>query len=660
MKKKILLTILFLAGAAVAQAELLAVPNASFELPDVTTFSFDMNEWGNPGNTGVFANAAGFGNLINNADGDQLAFMNCDAGNNDNNLFIDLDHLLTEGIYTLTVGVAARSDSKPSDPANTKMELRLFTRVPELTILAQQEVVYSNLSNTELTYYSVTLNTADVPAEAIGSGFGIWLDSTVGSTGGDWTLDNVTLTVIPMTAVNPTPANGQKGVGTATGNDNDVEVELGWETGRDPNDLVNPNVTAHYLYLAAGEPNFAPLSPIAIPAGTPPSETASYIATLIMDETYFWRVDESIKGSVASDPNTIRGSVWSFETLKSIPVIINHPQDQQVFIGQTVEFAVEVSSISPETYNWYQSVDNANNTIDDDLLIGNDSNTLTLVNVSLDAEGYYYCVVSNASGIPVVSNTAFLEVKRLAAWYAFESDLTDSAGDNEGTPIKADPNIPFAYTDGKIDKAIVLNGTDEAVWIPRSIQSSFTIALWVKTTIAGGDGGWWTGRGLVDGDMPGAVNDFGTCLRGSKFGFGVGPDTTVSSVSSINDDQWHYCVATRDHVTGQMNVYVNGVLETTATGPTGRKDAPDSLRIGKIKSGTNYLNGWIDDVKLYNYPLTELEIANIYHAITGQSVCLTSIQPSLDLNDDCKVDLGDFVMLANQWLDCALVPDCIQ
>lgn len=664
MKKQVMCIAAMFAALSIpafAATIVLNVPNYSFESPATTTFNMEINNWEDPGSTGVFRNTAGFGQFITNADGAQMAFMNCNAsgaGPAKNNIFMDISHLLTAGTYTLTVGVAGRSDSAPADKANTKMELRLFTRVPALTVLAKQEVVYSDLSNMALTYYSATLNAADIPAGSIGSGFGVWFDSTAG-TGGDWTLDNITLTMIPATASNPAPANGQTNVGTATGSTNEVEVALGWDTGRDPNDQVNSAVTAHYLYLAAGEPNFA-IAPITVAAGTPTSATAAYLATLNMDTTYYWRVDESINYSAAGDPNTITGPVWSFATLKSVPVIVSHPQNQQVIAGQTAAFTVDALSISLKVYNWYKSLDNANDTVDDDVWMGAGSETLTLANVTVSDEGYYYCVVGNASGLPAASNAASLEVRRLVAWYAFENDITDSAGDNDGTPIKADPNVPFAYADGRISQAIVLNGIDEAAAIPRSIRDSFTIALWVKTTAIGGDGGWWTGRGLVDGDMPGGVNDFGTSVRGSKFGFGVGPDTTISSASSINNDQWNYCVATRDHVTGQMKVYVNGVLETVAAGPAGRKDASDSLRIGKIRSGANYLNGRIDDVKLYNYRLSDLEVAQSYYAVTGQSVCLKSAQPSLDLNNDCKVDLGDFVMLANQWLECALVPDCIR
>ncbi|MEN6309888.1 MAG: LamG-like jellyroll fold domain-containing protein [Anaerohalosphaeraceae bacterium] len=668
MKKKLMCMAVFglfavLSIPAFAAVIALNVPNYSFEAPATSTFGFEVAGWEDPGNTGVFNNRAGFGNMIINADGNQMVFMNCYAGGagaDKNNMFADLPYILTRGTYKLTVGVAARSDSKPTDPANTKMELRLFTRVPALTVLAKKEVVYGNLKNNELTYYTATLNSADIPAESIGYGFGIWLDSTVGTTGGDWTLDNVTLSVIPMTASNPTPANGQTGVGTATGSNSDVAVQLGWTTGRDPNDQINPDVTSHYLYIAASEPNYVGVAPIVIPAGTPTADTASSLLTLTMDKTYFWRVDEAIKGSSPTDPNTILGQVWSFETMKSIPVIVSHPQDQLVALGQAAELSVDATSISTASYQWYKSIDNANNTLDDDIPVGINANTLTFNNIILADEGYYYCVVNNASGTPVWSNAAFLEIKRLVGWYAFENDIVDSAGDNDGTSLKTDPNNPFNYADGRIGKAIVLNGTDDAVQISRSVQSSFTIALWVKTTVTGGDGGWWTGRGLVDGDMSGAVKDFGTSVRGSKFGFGVGPDTTISSASSINDDLWHYCVATRDHVTGQMKVYVDGLLETSATGPIGRNDAPDFLQIGKIRTGYNYLTGQIDDVKLYNYPLSDLEIAQTYYAVTGQSVCLKSEQPAYDLNDDCKVDLADFSLLAGQWMDCAIVPDCIQ
>ncbi len=640
----------------------LTVPNYSFEAPATSSFVMTIADWGDTGATGVFNNSAGFGNFITNTDGKQLAFMNCyagGAGGSKNNIYIDLPYSLQPGTYILTVGIAARSDSAPSNPADTKMALRLFTRVPALTILAVTEVVYSDLSNTSLTNFSTTLNAEDIPATAIGSGFGIWLDTTVGSTGGDWTLDNVTLTYIPLAAHNPSPSPDEIAVGEILGETSNVKVEFGWDTGKGPDDLPNPDITAYYFYLASGEPNFIEVEPVVIPADTPPAERMLYPQTLTMDQTYYWRVDQAINGSTPEEPNTVQSPVWSFETRKSSPVIVRQPQDVLVANGATADFSIEVTSISPTAYHWYRSEDNSNETPEDDTLLTSGSNLLTLNDCQLTDEGFYYCEVTNESEIPVKSDVAYLELYRLLAWYAFENDLIDSVGENDGTPIKHDPNTPFTYTDGIAGQAIVLNGIDEAVQIPRLIQDSFSIALWLKTEATGGDNNWWTGSGLVDGDMPGLQNDFGASLSNNHFCLGIGPSMTLASISAVNDNEWHYCVATRDHVSGRINVYVDGELEATGTGPAGRLDAPDGLHIGKIKSGLNFLDGQIDEIKLYNYPVSELEIAQAYTTITGKTVCMRSIQPAVDVNNDCKVDLDDFSMMMSQWLDCALVPDCI-
>ena len=340
------------------------------------------------------------------------------------------------------------------------------------------------------------------------------------------------------------------------------------------------------------------------------------------------------------------------------------PADAMGRLGQPIQFTVSV--VDPingaMTGQWYYSSDLESPGIplaNGAKFSGVNTPTLTVNNFSFDDVGYYYAMVTNATGVAASSRRALLSRPNLVAWYAFEDNLLDSVSDHHGTPIKPNPAEPFTYVSGPSGNAIVLSGS-EAVSIPNSIQDSFTIAFWVKTTVTGNTGGWWNGIGLVDGDVPGLMNDFGTAVCGGKLAFGVGPDTTIISRSSINDNQWRYCVATRDHTSGAMKVYVDGVLETSATGPTGRRDAALTLRIGKILSGTNYLNGQIDDVKLFNYALSESEVADSFYSVTGESVCVESLRPSQDLSGNCRVDLSDLMILASQWLDCGLVPDCLQ
>ncbi len=367
------------------------------------------------------------------------------------------------------------------------------------------------------------------------------------------------------------------------------------------------------------------------------------------------------------DPNNPISEIWTFASIYTEPEITAQPVGVLTEAGQTAQFKITVNSISPPVYTWYKSQDKSNATPADDVQAGSGSSTLTLTNVSMAAEGFYYCVVTNESQRTAASIPAFLEIKRLMAWYAFENNLNDSANGYHGTPIKSDPNLPFAYAAGVQGQALVLSGIGEAVEIPRTIQNSMTIELWLKTTAVGGVGsGWFDGIGIVDGEISGFPHhDFGTSLRGSVFSFGVGhidsSFATVQSSAIVNNNQWHYCVATRDHQTGQIRVYVDGVLQGSAVAPLGTKDESSLLRIGSLQTNLNFLAGQIDEVKLYNYPLSEMAIASTYHAITGQSVCVTSARPdaAYDLNGDCIVNLGDLADIAAAWLDCGLYPDCL-
>ncbi|MGH7970028.1 MAG: LamG-like jellyroll fold domain-containing protein, partial [Limisphaerales bacterium] len=127
----------------------------------------------------------------------------------------------------------------------------------------------------------------------------------------------------------------------------------------------------------------------------------------------------------------------------------------------------------------------------------------------------------------------------------------------------------------------------------------------------GGTGQWWAGKGLLDGEETGTVDDFGLTLVGGQAGFGIGnPDTTVTSQTAINDSRWHHVAATRDATSGQMLLYIDGTLEAGTYGPTGTKAAPSSLRIGSIQAGYagGYLAGTVDDVQLFQRVFAASEI----------------------------------------------------
>ena len=176
---------------------------------------------------------------------------------------------------------------------------------------------------------------------------------------------------------------------------------------------------------------------------------------------------------------------------------------------------------------------------------------------------------------------------------------------------------------GRFGGCLTFNGVNSTVQITNPVVNDFTLAFWVKTTQTAGTPQWYNGAGLVDGDVPGGANDFGTALVGGKFGFGTGnPDTTVVSTTSINDGAWHQCVATRQEATGTLSVYVDGSFQATGTATKNTLSAPANLLFGA--TGGNYFNGSLDEVKIFTRTLSSNEVAALY----SSSVIAPSVAPT--------------------------------
>ena len=265
-----------------------------------------------------------------------------------------------------------------SDGKTLSLYLANVTAGTPLQLVAQTDIAVSGSPNTTLA--KGTTNGGDWHAGGWSVGRGLWAGGHADRAWGF--LDEVRISnhaVAPahflyssrVNAWNPTPADSAFGVGTPVGSQ--VNVDLSWNTGMRAADLtqVNPAIGKHYLYMSAdqrtsSDPNLNYVKEIAAAGAT--GQTA--LTGLNFDGRYLWRIDESVSGSLPSEPNTIKGPMWTFNTRLSVPVITLQPVNQLVDAGQTVVFTIAVDSISSVGYKWYKSVDNATNTSDDDVLVG--------------------------------------------------------------------------------------------------------------------------------------------------------------------------------------------------------------------------------------------------------------------------------------------------
>ena len=210
----------------------------------------------------------------------------------------------------------------------------------------------------------------------------------------------------------------------------------------------------------------------------------------------------------------------------------------------------------------------------------------------------------------------------LAAHYTFETiatapeieraSLTSTVDSAHGqvVDLRWGENGRFGYG-GTFD------GGDDRILIPRTIGDDFTISLWMKTDRVGpgsdSDPRWFTGAGLVDGEVPGIVDDFGISIVGSGIiAAGVGnPETFLNSSPGFNDGEWHHIALTRSKSTGTVALIVDGIESMRAVGGRQTLSAAKQLVIGGMHPGGGPFTGAIDEVRIYDRVLTAPEVLSI-------------------------------------------------
>jgi hypothetical protein len=459
------------------------------------------------------------------------------------------------------------------------------------------------------------------------------------------------------------PQDGQLGV--------PVSSLLQWQVGDDPNELGGMKpwnaVAGYYVYTGSGtDPNLYLKTPTALPAAT-----TSFAPALAMDTTYYWQIEETFdngQGGVFApgDPNNVLGPVWMFQTILTVPVITVDPVAKlRVAENGTAEISVVVESASPPAYMWYRSADAA---VGSDSPVGSNSPTLTLHNVQLADEGYYYCVVTNSSGLTDTSTLCNLRLNRLLSWYRFENNLDDSAGSNHAVPtgkamnyvagvVSADAQTYAADPNGTNYGALPANAYPKAGFANGLDQ--FTYTAWVKLA-----------NNTQGGALLGEFNlNSNTCIRfavntvdGKVSSYIRQEGGTAASVSinnvPIDNNEWHFVAVTYSGT--QLKGYYDGVKKSTTdrvlTNFANWQYQPFPILAINSRGTMDVLfKGSVDDLKIYNYPLTEDEMALTYYNVTGKQPCVYG-NPAMDFSGNCIVDFADFVIFSAAWLEDGFYP----
>ncbi len=220
--------------------------------------------------------------------------------------------------------------------------------------------------------------------------------------------------------------------------------------------------------------------------------------------------------------------------------------------------------------------------------------------------------------------------------YRFEQNIADSFGSLHGRP-----NGNIYYSDGVKGAALDLTDEDSYVGVPYSVYDNLTINVWIKTdsfaVLTGNNyqpfySHWYNGTGIIDGDLGGNAGDFGLSAFEDRVAFGFNDpynssdrvykrDISIFSTTSVTDNKWHMITATIDTSAYKACLYVDGVLEDSASISVNQKrSAAGLLFIGRLRNTLppyyrGYFKGMIDELSLYNLALDQSQIVSLFNKI---------------------------------------------
>ena len=201
--------------------------------------------------------------------------------------------------------------------------------------------------------------------------------------------------------------------------------------------------------------------------------------------------------------------------------------------------------------------------------------------------------------------------KPVAQWDMDEgsgSVINDKSGNgNNGTIFGA------TWAQGKHGSALSFDGVDDYVSVPNSsdlditADESFSYSLWLKTTSTGCSSCHFLIKYSPDGYSLHFTGDYIRALVNDS------DEQILSPTYRINDGNWHYVEVVFDRSTDYMSLYVDGIARSQTNIETiGSLSNLQPLSL--MRYTTTYVNGQIDEVKIYDYARTEEEIRLDYNA----------------------------------------------
>ena len=199
----------------------------------------------------------------------------------------------------------------------------------------------------------------------------------------------------------------------------------------------------------------------------------------------------------------------------------------------------------------------------------------------------------------------------LLAYYTADNTPNDALGTYNGTLVNG-----ATYGTGIINQGFSLDGVNDYVDLPVgtfSPSGDFTISLWIKPNATGFQftlsRGGFTSNAISAYIITGALR------------FIIANNSTYqilqTNLGYASIGNWYNMVLTKSSTDNLYRFYVNDTLINSHAITVNPTFINDTMYFGRQAGGSNYYNGILDEVALFNRALTATEVTELYNAGLG-------------------------------------------